>query len=562
MGNRFRFILLWGGVVRNKRSKIDSALVDAKLCIRSDPERANKLADWAFKESHVNQYFKGQADALLIFASLHIESSPLTGHDFALKATELYRKINDESCVAAALMIVARYYEKSGWTCRVHYVLLEAYNLATQSENNHIRAASLFNLGTNAEDRNDFAAALDYFSCAKLTAEESGDDPVYYRALCAEQEMHYGLRNGRFDLQKVHDASGSLSGRGMEETQIEIKLFLSKVSHDHQDFQTARMNLKQAYAIADAVQDEQAKTEIIYLLAENHLANGRCTVALKLIQIALNRSKSLGLRSVELTCFQLLAATMAQLGDPGRALEAMTAYSDIKDELHAHESQIHFQEMRTAYDMHLLEEESKALKRTNSDLAALNERLEAALLEKRTLQRELERLVTIDELTGALNRRESLSCGGEIISRFHSQGRPGVVMIIDIDHFKSINDGFGHSVGDEVLRRFTKSCQKVLRPTDRFGRLGGEEFCILLDRTSIEIALKVAERVMNSVRNCRVADLLGDRMVTASMGIAEVNRKHQSIEAALHDADLGLYEAKRTGRDKICVTGVKKRKAA
>jgi PleD family two-component response regulator len=67
---------------------------------------------------------------------------------------------------------------------------------------------------------------------------------------------------------------------------------------------------------------------------------------------------------------------------------------------------------------------------------------------------------------------------------------------------------------------------------------------------------------MSSIRNCRVADLLGDRSVTASIGVVELNKKHESIEAALHDADLGLYEAKRTGRDKICVTGVKKKKAA
>jgi diguanylate cyclase (GGDEF)-like protein len=135
-------------------------------------------------------------------------------------------------------------------------------------------------------------------------------------------------------------------------------------------------------------------------------------------------------------------------------------------------------------------------------------------------------------------------------------------MIVDIDRFKSINDEFGHSIGDEVLRRFTQSCQRVLRPTDSFGRLGGEEFCILLDRTKLDIALKVAERVMKSIRSTRVSDILGEKVVTASIGVVEVNKNHMTIEAALHDADLGLYEAKRTGRDKICVTGVKKNKAA
>jgi diguanylate cyclase (GGDEF)-like protein len=548
--------------LRNKKSKIDLALAEAKSLVRKNPEKATKLADWAFKESQASQHLKGQGGALAIFASLFSESNPSTSHDFALKASQVYRQLGDKASEAEIQIFVAAYYEKSGWLSRSHHVLLEALELAQESGSSRVSATALFNLGSNAEGRADFDSALNYFSCAKLVAEDSSIEHIYLRSLCAEQEMHYQLQNGKFNVGEIEKILSSLTKTGVEKSRIEIEVFLSKVAHDKSDFETARARLRRAFICAHSVNDVESKAEIICRLGEIQLDDGKLRSAQRLLVASLNLARELGLRSVEMTSLKLLSRTKAKLGDPDGALRLMTSYSEIKDENHAIESKMHFHEMKTTRDLHVLEEESKALKKTNLELAAVNDRLEATLQEKRTLQKELERLATIDELTGALNRREIMACGAEMISRFHSQGRPSVVMIVDIDHFKSINDGFGHSAGDEVLRRFSKSCQKVLRPTDRFGRLGGEEFCILLDRTSLDISLKVAERVMASIRSCRVVDLLGDRHVTASIGVVEVNRKHLTIESALHDADLGMYEAKRTGRDKICVTGVKKKKAA
>ena len=545
-----------------KLSKIDSALTEAKSLIHSDPDRATTLADWAFKQSQANNHLKGQGDALAIFSNLYVDTNPNASLDFATKASTIFQQIGDKTCEAETLLTIALTYNKSGWTSRAHYMLVRAHELSEQANNPRLSGTLLFNLGANAESREDLASALDYFTCAKVFAEEFNQDKIYWRAVCAEQEMHYRLNDGLFDIKKIKEVFDFGEAVDMEKTRIETEMFLSKVAHDKSDFRLARTRLRRAYSLASTIADGQLKAEIICLLGENRLDDGKHRSARKLLKIALGLSKSLELSSLELTCLKLLSRAFAGCGDLANSLELMTKYTEAKDELYAHESKIHFQEMRTVQDLKLLEEESRVLKQTNVELAAVNDRLEATLQEKRTLQKELVRLATIDELTGALNRREAMSFGSEIISRFHTQGRPGVVMIVDIDHFKSINDGFGHSAGDEVLRRFTKSCQKVLRPTDRFGRLGGEEFCILLDRTSLEIALKVAERVMNSIRSCRVADILGDRIITASIGIVEVSRKHQSIEAALQDADLGLYEAKRSGRDKICITGVKKKKAA
>lgn len=548
--------------MRHKRSKIDSANAEASVLVRTNTERANHLADWAFKESQSLQYFKGQADALKVFASLLSETNPQSAYEFATKALEIYNQIGDDFGASSALMFVAKHYQNAGWTTRSHYVLIEAYEKSSRAGNAKVSAAALFNLGVNAEDRGDRVQALDFYARAKQGAHESGNESIYWRAFCAEQEMYYDLNDSLFDIHQITNALHSVKGEKQEESLVELNIFLSKIARDRGDHMSSRRHLKRGFLLAKKMNDERACAEILTHLGTNRADKGRYKSAKKLLELALKGAASQGIRALETSILKQLAEITARLGDTATALELMNRYAEIRDELFAFESKKHFEEMKTLHEVQLVEEESKALRKKNVELAAVNKRLEAAFLEKQKLQKELERLVRIDELTGALNRRESLSIGNEIISRFHSQGRPGVVMIVDIDRFKSINDEFGHSIGDEVLRRFTQSCQRVLRPTDNFGRLGGEEFCILLDRTKIDIALKVADRVMKSIRSTRVSDLMGEKIVTASIGVVEVNKNHQTIEAALHDADLGLYEAKRTGRDKICVTGVKKNKAA
>ena len=548
--------------MRSTRSKIDESITLAKSLLRSDPQKASRLTDKAFKDSQSSRYVKGQADSLIVFAELLSTSEASTSYDFAKKAIDLYRQIGDEFQEATTLMIVAHYYENLGWTTRSHYVLQEAYEKARKSQNSRVEAAALYNLGFNAEDREDYVSALSYFSLAKDVAKNAELLATMWRAECAAQEMHYVLKDGKFSPNRIVKAVKYFVGEDMEGCLVEVYIFLAKVARNYLDLKIARQYLRLAYSLAKSSQDIQGQLEIIARKGEYRLIEGKPKSAERLLNLAISYGRKSGVRSVEVSCMKLLARAKHALGDIQEAFRIMSDYAEYKDGLHAHESRKHFEEIKTAHQIHLIEEESKVLKQTNTDLAAVNERLEAALLEKKTLQKELERLVTIDELTGALNRRELLSCGAEIISRVHTQNRPAVVMIVDIDHFKAINDNFGHSSGDEVLRRFTKSCQRVLRPTDRFGRLGGEEFCILLDRTDMDIALKVAERVMHSIRTCRVTDILGDRIVTASIGIVEVSKSHETIEVALHDADLGLYEAKRTGRNKICVMSVKKKKAA
>lgn len=171
------------------------------------------------------------------------------------------------------------------------------------------------------------------------------------------------------------------------------------------------------------------------------------------------------------------------------------------------------------------------------------------LLATERLKRELEQLASHDALTGALNRRALTQACEEEFERFRRQGREMALLLIDLDHFKGVNDTYGHMVGDKVLELFSVRVRGLLRRPDRLGRFGGEEFVVLLPETTLAEAQAVAERV-------RVAALQSATAlprVTVSIGVTVGRQEDVSLDAIFKRADQALYEAKRLGRDRVVV---------
>ena len=165
---------------------------------------------------------------------------------------------------------------------------------------------------------------------------------------------------------------------------------------------------------------------------------------------------------------------------------------------------------------------------------------------------ELRRIADRDHLTGALTRRGFLQQMENEAERFKRYGRPSALLMLDVDHFKSINDSFGHSTGDAVLKAIAACCGSAVRPSDVFGRLGGEEFGLLLPETSANEAMMGAERFRQAIDALRFPTLTGVT-VTASFGVAPLNDERCAPERWLADADEALYRAKRNGRNR-CVS--------
>ncbi|QPL44868.1 diguanylate cyclase [Halomonas sp. A40-4] len=177
------------------------------------------------------------------------------------------------------------------------------------------------------------------------------------------------------------------------------------------------------------------------------------------------------------------------------------------------------------------------------------------ITERKQLEEKLRAQAMTDPLTGVYNRRYLQAQASVEISRASRHQTPISLIAIDIDHFKRINDEYGHDAGDEVLKRFTDVIKGLLRHEDLLCRVGGEEFAILLPDTPLEKAWQVAERIRVAVEQTQVPleqdDVPITIAITASFGVTHVASGEMSLKAAIKRADNGLYEAKAAGRNRI-----------
>ena len=161
-------------------------------------------------------------------------------------------------------------------------------------------------------------------------------------------------------------------------------------------------------------------------------------------------------------------------------------------------------------------------------------------------------LATTDALCGIKNRRSFFESCGPIISYNRREKKPLAVLMLDVDRFKSINDTYGHGVGDEVLRFIAQTIQKSLRRSDVFARLGGEEFGLMLPNTSKDGALKAAENIRYDIEKLEYLTSKNNSIrFTISIGISTLNSQDSTLQDLLHRADIALYNAKNEGRNKV-----------
>src|SRR5262249_14596539 len=135
-------------------------------------------------------------------------------------------------------------------------------------------------------------------------------------------------------------------------------------------------------------------------------------------------------------------------------------------------------------------------------------------------------------------------------TRCERGGDPFSVFILDLDRFKEINDGFGHAAGDEVLKGFAEYMRHILRPSDFFGRIGGEEFLLVSTQTTLEGAMVLAERMRARCETAGFPCLPKDWAVTVSIGVSQF-RLGEAVDASLQRADAALYAAKQGGRNRV-----------
>ena len=256
------------------------------------------------------------------------------------------------------------------------------------------------------------------------------------------------------------------------------------------------------------------------------------------------------MRPVIVQCYQELSAICKQKGQFEQALQYHELFFNAREAILSYQTGLRLRNFEIAREMDRTRKETEIIRTQNK---ALQKEVE----ERMKAQAAAEHLAITDSLTGLFNRRHFFDLARRELIRSLRFGHPLTLVLVDIDHFKLVNDTYGHIAGDEVLVLEAGLIRASLREGDVVGRYGGEEFVILMPETGVESARLVAERLRESIASQRMDTEKGPISVTISIGIAESGMSGPgeglTLDALLSRTDQALYNAKKAGRNRIAV---------
>lgn len=183
-----------------------------------------------------------------------------------------------------------------------------------------------------------------------------------------------------------------------------------------------------------------------------------------------------------------------------------------------------------------------------------NRQLVEEIAHRKSLEAQLRRVAERDALTGLDSRSHFMKRAQALLRRSQHDKAPFSLFMIDVDHFKAINDTWGHSQGDSVLTAIAETCKQSLRPQDVIGRFGGEEFIVALPETHLKDARMVAERLQRKVAELPVMEAMPDHRLTVTIGIAGVLDEETDLPTLIEQADQALYAGKHGGRNRVVMS--------
>jgi diguanylate cyclase (GGDEF)-like protein len=248
---------------------------------------------------------------------------------------------------------------------------------------------------------------------------------------------------------------------------------------------------------------------------------------------------------------------LAQLGNWRGAYEARAAQMAVREKMNQRTRDEHISRLRVQFETEKKEQENRALLRIRQ-LQRIAIALGAIIiifliylaLRHLATARRMRDLALTDELTKLPNRRHVLTFATEQLRAARANGSAFAMLALDVDHFKRINDSYGHDAGDVVLRRVADTCRAALRSRDKMGRTGGEEFVVVLPETDATVAAEIAERLRVAVEAIDFSDIEPDLRITISIGVTE-SRSNEDFMAISKRADDSLYRAKERGRNRV-----------
>ncbi|NMH66420.1 diguanylate cyclase [Shewanella salipaludis] len=585
------FALLESGApIANAQAKAE--LGKLRQLLAGDDEaamlRLTKLECWAHDQDSASEI-----DAAIDFADAHlamarIQSHPNTWIDILLckswysqqkgliaqagqgydKALAAAQDANDPRLLADAHNLRGNMKSFQGDFALALDDLIAAQHLYDQLGLDYWGQYNLNDLATAYRRLGDYPLAIKYYLQLEQSYEARGDKNNVIStntdiALALEESGDYEQALGRY-LQSYHYWQGEQ--KTVLAAQVAAYIGNSLLKLDRVDAALGYLNQAQQQLPAEA---QATRSFLNLFLAEASFKQGQPDQALDY----LNRAEAAfdaihNVRGLS-QLYALKSRVHGAKQDWQQAFAALEQYVAVHRDLDAKLQAIHTTEMRTRFDSERMEtenhrlQENQRLKEHELKILEQNKMLQRAVISLSAIilgivslfafrqvrrSRNLETLAHTDHLTQLPNRRHSYATGQRELTLAQSQRTPLAVILFDADHFKQINDGFGHEIGDKALVTLANISTRLMRKQDLVGRVGGEEFLVILPDTSLAQAEAIARRLVDTVAREQSQELPSSLTLTVSAGVAALTQERE-FGALLKRADRALYQAKSSGRN-------------
>jgi diguanylate cyclase (GGDEF)-like protein len=484
--------------------------------------------------------------------------------------------------------------------------------LARQVRDGSLEAEALGDIGYLQYSRGAMADALSNLQAAYRLSVQTGDEKGRLEALSVIANVYADVHVAQYDraIEYYRQLLGEYEKNGQPSDMADTLFNIASTLEAKGDFRAAELHYRRALASFQKLGLPKDVAFTKRALASALMKQGRASEALPLLDEAVvfyerahdaensasaRQSRGMAFRRLgrlpeALTEFESarrfyeqeknvrfleknadeVALAYAQLGDWRNAYEASTRHAALAQALAASRNDELSSRLRVAFDTEKKDQENRALARENglratalreaersrklqiavSALIALLAATMAILFWRQVVNtRRMRAMAMTDELTRLPNRRHILAVAEIAFAAARRDGRAAAVIVLDIDRFKRINDSLGHAAGDAVLRIVARTCRVELRATDQIGRIGGEEFLVVLHSATAQQAREIAERLRIAVEQLDLTPIAPNLRITISLGVRIATDYDSS--AAIAAADAMLYRAKEGGRNRV-----------
>ncbi|NKF49860.1 GGDEF domain-containing protein [Shewanella sp. WXL01] len=415
-----------------------------------------------------------------------------------------------------------------------------------------------------------YELGLDYAEKLTLSV-ESGREHCFALQHMVESRFKLGSLNQ--DTELVGSAIKSCEKANEPVLLSGIYIIEADVYIKSNDYLAAKSKLEKHQSLFESTQYAPILAYAYSLFSQVHFALNNNETAESFALKTLSYAKTLGSSESKVIANQVLYSLAEQRGDTEAALKFFKQYAeadkayldDIKTKHLAFQLAQHRAAEQRSHIEYLSQQNNLLLLKQKYDkVQAENNRLFIALLilaisllsifayRSKTTQAKLRHLAQNDGLTGLFNRRHFTQEANRAIAKCLKYSQSGSCILFDLDKFKSINDTYGHKTGDWVLKQVAQHCKPMVRKQDIFARIGGEEFCLFLPNCTKEDAAAIAEEYREKLTQISTQETSFSFNISGSFGVSDFSSSGSSLDKLIADADAAMYQAKTSGRNKVC----------